>query len=105
MARVIATAPHSMFVEQAISCYDLMMTEQACHEAQLTIIIMTVKVNMPPVSQFDMRKALAVWTRRDRRARQSLSSKYTDQEYFVGFFSSTHSTKTLIHIFDTFLIK
>ena len=54
---------------------------------------MTVKVNMSPVSQFDMRKALSVWTRRwDRHARQSLSSKYTDQEYCVGFFSSTHSS-------------
>lgn len=94
MARVIATAPHSRFVEQAISCYVLIKDDDRASLSRSTINdYMTIKVNMSPVSQFGMRKALAVWTRRwDRRARQSLSSKHTDQEYCVGFFSSTHSS-------------
>ena len=70
MARVTATAPHSMFVEQAISCYDLIKDDDRASLSRSTINdYMTVKVNMPTVSQFDIRKALAVWTRRDHRAR------------------------------------
>ena len=58
-----------------------MMTEQACHKAQLMM-------NMSPVSQFDMRKALAVWQEdgivvQDRVYVPSILIKSTVLDFFL----------------------
>lgn len=90
LARLVALSPHNMYVERCISAYDLIKSDDRSSLQRDTLNdYMIVKMNMPPVADYDLRKATTKFMKaKNRRPQQQFmdGAKFKQQEYFVGFF-------------------
>ena len=67
--RVTALNPHNMFVERCISCYDLIKDDDRSSLSQETMNdYLMVKINMPPLINFDMSRAVLKYLNKKRMA-------------------------------------
>lgn len=87
LARVLAAKPHSCDVERLISAYNILKDDDRCSLNATTIDAhLHVRVNMPVLSQFDVRPAVRAWfASADRRNRQC-TDKTTMQPWFSDVF-------------------
>ena len=90
-SRLVALSPHNMFVERCISVYDLMKTEDRSSLQRSTLNdYMIVKLNMPPLAEFDIRKAVNKFLKAkvQRRPQTNFGDavKFKQHRYFNGFF-------------------
>ncbi len=99
LARILAASPHNMYVERAISAYDLLKTDdRSSLQRECLNDYLHVKLNMPPVADYDPRPAIQRWwTDVRRRPNQTPTGKYEAQEYLVGFFSDATDEKSDMH--------
>ena len=88
ISRVAALSPHNMFVERCISCYDLMKDDDRSSLSRETVNdYLMVKINMPPLINFDMRRAVLKYlNKKERHPHRVNMSKYKSQHWFSGVF-------------------
>ena len=86
LARVIAAKPHSCDVERLVSAYNLFKdTDRSSLGANTLDAYLNVRINMPPLAEFDVRPAVNQWfsekSRRDKPTEKAMS-----QDWFKGVF-------------------
>jgi hypothetical protein len=86
LARILVAKPHSCDVERLISAYNVIKDDDRCSLAANTIdAYLHVHINMPVLSDFDVRPAVRAWfAKLDRRSRPT--KKATEQEWFAYVF-------------------
>ena len=106
LARMLAAKPHSADVERLISYYNLLKTsDRSSMTPSVVHNSMYIRINMPPLDQFDPMPAVIKWLSvRDRQTHQNEKAK--KQEWFRGVFleadrqSSTgegSTTESVVH--------
>ena len=112
LARLVGLSPHNMYIECCISAYDLIKSDDRSSLQRDTLNdYMIVKMNMPPVADYDLQKATTkLMKAKNRWPQQQLmnGAKFKQQEYFVGFFAEARKSagpkqKTLQSSFLVFL--
>ena len=88
ISRIAVLSPHNMFVERCISCYDLIKDDDRSSLSRETMNdYLIVKINMPPLSNFDMRRAVMKYlNKKERRPHIVNVTKYKSQRWFSGVF-------------------
>ena len=89
IARIVAVSPHNMFVESAISAYDLIKSDDRASLKRDTLNdYLIVKLNMPPLASIDLRPAVYNFLKdKDRSPQKHFNlSTVKKQEYYHGFF-------------------
>ena len=88
ISRVAALSPHNMFVERCISCYDLIKDDDRSSLSRETMNdYLMVKINMPPLINFDMRRAVLKYLNKKERHPHAVNMpKYKSQRWFSGVF-------------------
>lgn len=90
LARLAVLSPHSMYIERCISAYDLIKSDDRSSLQRDTLNDYTiVKMNMPSVADYDLRKATTKFMKaKNCRPQQQFmdAANFKQKEYFVGFF-------------------
>lgn len=98
LARLVLS-PHSMYIERCISAYDLIKSDDRSSLQRDTLNDYTiVKMNMPSVADYDLRKATTKFMKtKNRRPQQQFmdAANFKQKEYFVGFFVEAGPQKKL----------
>ena len=118
IARLVALSPHNMYVEQCISAYDMIKSEDRSSLKRDTLNdYMIVKMNMPPVATYDMKIPVLKYLNHKKRKPQkdfSNGEKFKQQEYFVNNKSTlldflwkqlmipAYKTSFVMHTFEKF---
>jgi len=83
----VAAKPHSCDVECLVSAYNVLKDDDRSSLAAETVdAYLHVHVNMPVLSQFDVRPAVRAWFSSVKR-RPHLCKKATDQRWFADVFT------------------
>jgi len=86
IARIIAAKPHSCDVERLVSAYNQLKDTNRCKMSAETIdTYLNIRVNMPPLAEFDVRPAVRRWMA-DKERRERIPVKATKQAWFKGTF-------------------
>ena len=68
LARVIAAKPHCCDVERLVSAYNVIKDDDRCSLTAETIDAhLHIKLNIPIMSEFDVRPALRAWFQQDQQ--------------------------------------
>ena len=75
IAQIVAVSPQNMFVESAISAYDLIKSDDRSSLKRETLNdYMTIKLNMPPVTSIDLHPVVVAFLKdKDRRPQKNLT--------------------------------
>lgn len=91
IARVVAAKPHSCDAERLVSAYNVLKDDDRSSLAADTVdAYLHVHVNMPVLSEFDVRPAVRAWFSGAKR-RPHLCKKVTDQRWFADVFTQRES--------------
>ena len=102
IAWIVAVSPHNMFVESAISAYDLIKSDDRSSLKRETLSdYMTIKLNMTPVTSVDLGPVVVGFLKdKGRCPQKNFNMKVVKkQEYYQGFFeeSKLNSDTSCIH--------
>ena len=106
LSRILVCKPHSADCERLISAYNSIKSVSRCSQPRETISdYLYIHINMPSVSNFDVRPAACMWMNaKDRRSRQT--PKASKQEWFAHTFeieskqeNETEEEKTILRKF------
>lgn len=87
IARILAAKPHSCDVERLVSAYNILKDDDRCSLASDTVdAYLHAHVNMPILSEFDVRPAVRAWFEKAKR-RSHTSKKACQQPWFSDVFS------------------
>ena len=88
LSRVLVCKPHSADCERLISAYNLLKTNSRSSLERDTITdYLYVRINMPPLVEFDPRPAVLHWLT-DKKRRQKDTPKATQQDWFRQVFDN-----------------
>ena len=86
IARIIAAKPHSCDVERLVSAYNQLKDTNRCKMSAETIdAYLDIRINMPPLAEFDVRPAVRRWMA-DKERRERIPVKATKQALFKSTF-------------------
>ena len=86
IARIIAAKQHSCDVERLVSAYNQLKVTNRCKMFAETIdAYLNIRINMPPLAEFDVRPAVRRWMA-DKERRERIPIKATKQAWFKGTF-------------------
>ena len=102
LCHIASLSPHNMFVESCISSYDLIKDDDRSNLSRSTMNgYLMVRLNMPPLVCFDIRKAaLNFLKRKNRRPHTIKMDKFKSQGWFKGVFNEADERKTCHKIYS-----
>jgi hypothetical protein len=89
IGRILAVSPHNMFLESAISTYDLIKSDDRSSLKRETLNdYLMINLNMPPLTSIDLQPAVFKFVHdKNRRPQKNFTmSTFKKQEYYHGFF-------------------